>query len=447
MMVADDSGPNSATAFTPRPIAASERLPVLDILRGFALLGMIVVHFIQYFEPFEGARGGGRMGAAVYQAVYWFGVSKFSTTFTILIGVGFAVQLRRAEARGEEIRWRFLRRLLGIAGIGLLACALTGAFELVSYAVSGVWLLVVRRWSTRALLLALLATGTLSGVWQASVGTYHWVTVGAERTNAMPRFAPVPPARRPAQEAVLAYSKWVTTGQEPRPTYLRLAAARLVFYLAPFADLFPYGNWFGNTRGSIMRSLSNGNLMLFLLGLLALRRGVFDRPTDHKRLLVVAMIVGVVGWVVNQFELFRMVWPTEWLIPVGSVAEPVQYYPLFLYRNSGYLALTYIGAITLLVGYSQDWARRLFVVFGDAGRLALTNYLLQFLVLELFGGLRFARSLTPQVGVLYGVLVFTIMAIASRWWLTRFRLGPAEWVLRSLTYARLQPLRRSATRP
>jgi len=187
------------TAFAAGPIAPPERLPVLDILRGVAILGM----FIVILSGAEGSDpGGGAIGATIQRAILWFGANKFATMFQILIGVGFAIQLRRADTRGEDIRWAFLRRLLGVAGFGVLIGALIGAVELIGYAYSGVWLLLVRRWSTRALLIALLVSMILAGVWNVAVGSYQWATMGAERANAVYRSRrPVSPARQAALTA------------------------------------------------------------------------------------------------------------------------------------------------------------------------------------------------------------------------------------------------------
>jgi uncharacterized protein len=406
-----------ATAHAIGPIVESERLPVLDILRGFAILGMFLVHL----EFNAGATGGGAVGATIQQAVDWFVMTKAYATFAILIGVSFAIQLRRADSRGEDVRWRFLRRLLGVWVFGAVTAVLMGGADLMAYAWSGVWLLFVRRWSTRALLVALLATAPLHGVWNVAVGSYQRATIGIDRANEI--------ARSPR----LA---WQAADQELRAaqqgtSYTRVVAARFVrrVYLAQ-TDL--WGDWQRGVPGQLLSSLSSGNLALFLIGLLAFRLGVFERPAAHTRLLVVAMLVGAALWAV-------------WRVVAADPAVWAEWRPWDLYatlRSFRYLALTYIGAITLLVGYSKVWERRLVAVFGPAGRLALTNYLLQIPVLSAlaFG----VTGLTPQLAALAAVILFGTLATFSRWWLTRFRLGPAEWLLRSLTYARLQPLRRPA---
>jgi len=433
MATAYASAPTRVTAATIGPVTLSERLPVLDILRGFAILGMFIVHSM---EKNPNDTSGGPIGATVNHAITWLLVSKAYYTFAILFGVGFAIQLRRADARGENVRWRFLRRLLGVAAFGVLTAALFGAIDIIGYAWSGVWLLVVRRWSTRALLVALLVSTTLIGVWNVAVGSYQWATMGVEGANAVYQSArPLSPAMQAAQQEVHA--------AEQGTSFFRLAAARVVarVYLGPNTDL--WGDWQRGYPGRLLWSLSSG-LTLFLIGLVAVRLGVLERPADHRRLLAGLMFVGAALWALGQWELSKILWPATWLIPNVRIARTVQ--SGFGFFDNGYLALTYIGAITLVVGFSKAWARRLNTMFGAAGRLALTNYILQFAVLGVvvdkygFG----VKGWTPQLGVVAAVVLFGTLAVFSRWWLGRFRLGPAEWLLRSLTYARFQPLRRLA---
>lgn len=419
------------------PVAPSERLPVLDILRGFAILGMIIVHFSGPDTVTEAQAIGGATGATIFQAMGWFVHNKATATFTILFGVGFAIQLRRADARREDVRWRFLRRLLGMAGFGVLTAALTRADTLIGYAYAGVWLLFVRRWPTRALLIALLGSATLGSVWNVAVGSYQWATMGVERANAVyeaPRA--VPPAKQAADETLRAAQRGTS--------FARLAAANVVstLYWGPSADL--WGDWQRGIPGALVGSLS-GPFPFFLIGLLALRLGVFERPGDHRRLLIAAMLVGAALWAIDIWALHKTLWPWLPVIPGIQVARPIYNGFVFGSEDGVYLALTYVAAITWLVGFSKTSERRLAAIFGAAGRLALTNYIVQFAVrsvlLDQYG---FGVRLTPQLGAVAAVILFGTLAAFSRWWIARFRLGPAEWLLRSLTYARLQPLRRPA---
>jgi len=440
MTTADDSSITPTMALTAEPVAPPERLQVLDILRGFAILGMVLVHFAQ-FNP--NRMSGGAIGAAINEVLKELVRGKAHAIFAILFGVGFAIQLRRADARGEDGRWRFGRRLLGVALFGMLTAALAGFSDIIRYAESGVWLLVVRRWSTRSLLVALLASAMLYEVWSAAVGGYQWATMGAERANEV--YQSPPP---PASGALRALdTEWAAA--DKGTNFLRLARVQLAWTVRSYRESF-WGDWQRSRgdSGRILGSLMDTTLLTLLIGFLALRLGIFDRPEEHRRLLVAVMLVGATWWAVYQLKMVPTLWPAAWAIPSVRVAVAVQSgFGLFRPRFLG-LAVAYVAGITLLVRTSRAWERRLSALFGAAGRMALTNYLLQFVAVDIvFGNYAFgAKAVTPQIGLAAAFAVFGILVLISRWWLARFRFGPAEWLLRSLTYAQIQPFRRPTAR-
>ncbi len=149
-----------------------KRIDSLDILRGLALLGMFVVHFHERStEP-------GGLDEAVRMLIWRLVESKSHGTFALLFGAGFAIQLRRAEARGGPFAWFYLRRLAVLALFGLAAHALFGFNVLLGYAVWGVPLLAIRRWSSRALLVTALVSA-LSGALFHLVSTQTWPPAAA----------------------------------------------------------------------------------------------------------------------------------------------------------------------------------------------------------------------------------------------------------------------------
>jgi uncharacterized protein len=141
-------------------------------------------------------------------------------------------------------------------------------------------------------------------------------------------------------------------------------------------------------------------------------------------------------------------WAGFWLVlrnlpelPVPGARDPLAQ-GLGLLQDQ-WLCLTYIGAVVLLLAYRPVWTERLSVV-GRAGRMALTNYMLQIAVLDaLASGYGWRLRLRPYAYVLAAVVLFAVEAALSTAWLARFRFGPLEWLWRMATYARPQPLRRA----
>src|SRR5436190_795616 len=160
-----------AVASAPAPIDADERLHSLDILRGFALAGMILVHFHQRLE---------RSVTGTEDLIGW-GVwilveQKAWGTFAFLFGVGFAVLLRRLEARNAPVVAIYLRRLAGLAVFGLIAQVGFGFSILLAYAAWGVVLLFIRRWSTPALLATAVVAAAARPVAAELTALYAWWT-------------------------------------------------------------------------------------------------------------------------------------------------------------------------------------------------------------------------------------------------------------------------------
>lgn len=186
--------------------------------------------------------------------------------------------------------------------------------------------------------------------------------------------------------------------------------------------------------------LPMGPLTLFLIGLLGLRLGLFDEPQRHRRLIVGCMIFGVMSWAA-----------AEWLFPMSITRAPTTPLPIRVIINQAranafnllrgnWLAFTYIGSILLLVAHNPAWLRRL-SAFGIAGRMALTNYMLQVMILDFtFSNYAFGASIGAGYAPLAALGLFGVEVMFSRWWLARFRYGPMEWLWRSITYARWQPL-------
>jgi uncharacterized protein len=185
---------------------------------------------------------------------------------------------------------------------------------------------------------------------------------------------------------------------------------------------------------------------LFLLGLYAGRRRIFHEVAVHRQFIRKVMwwtlAVGLagtttfitVGWNDSPFYSELEPFMTRVLVDLGSrLGSPA-------------LGLAYLAALTLLL-QRIGWKRRL-APLGTVGRMALTNYLLQSVafVLLFFGyGLDgYGPGLYAKgafVNLMLALSFFPLQIVVSQWWLRRFRFGPAEWLWRSLTYGKRQPMR------
>jgi uncharacterized protein len=183
----------------------------------------------------------------------------------------------------------------------------------------------------------------------------------------------------------------------------------------------------------------------FLLGLLAGRRRIFHDAPQHlglfRRLLGWGLVAGVVGsgagLVLQQLMLRKILTPETLPTWVPFAMAPL--------RHLGELgfASVYVSGITLL--FQRAAWQRLLGVLAPVGRMALTNYLSQTVMSVLFFygyGLGQITKVGPAACFGLCLAVFAVQVAWSHLWLSRFRFGPAEWVWRSLTYGKAQPMRR-----
>jgi len=413
--VAPSSTPARAAATTRRslsPIEAQERIQTLDVLRGFALFGILWMNMPSFSE-----------GTAFEHALYQLGQvltsGKFYSLYAFLFGLGFSIQLLRADARGAPIVPVQLRRLFVLLLLGLAHFVLVWNGDVLrDYALIGVILLLVRRRSLRTLLVLAALCLVIDVFFDA----------GYDRLTALRRADPEAAQARALQRPVEMTNHrvlWERRARaEQRGTYFEAVAAR--------AALLPQ-------QYSQRRSYFFGPIYcMFLLGFYAGRRGIFHDTAAHlpflRKLMWWALGIGLALNLadVGGGELFRL-YHFEWPQFVGGAIYTL---------GRPALCLFYISGIMLLL-QKERWRERL-QPLSWAGRMALTNYLLQSVIFTtLFYGYGFGLlpKASAPLALLLTVLVYSLQIPLSMWWMRRFRFGPMEWLWRSLTYMKLQPMR------
>lgn len=390
--------PRSA-AVRAEPTGGGERIELLDILRGFALLGILVVNF-------WGSPGTAVPTLdAVFERVLDLGAeSSFYPLYSLLFGLGFGLQLARGQERAAPVLGRYLRRIFWLFVIGTAHALLIWKGDiLMDYALLGVLLIPFGRLRARWLLL--IALGIVLATPKEPV-IRGWV---AELRGAPPPAA----AERPPR----------VDDFDPE-SYTEAVALRWAPYKETFTRYRDPVDWF-----------TTHILALFLVGLAAGRAGVARRSDAHRRLFL-GLLIGGAACALAGNAAPRLV-PEQGPL-FGGVAWTM--------ANYGVTAV-YVGAIALLVlrGGRAAGALR---AFAPAGRMALTNYLLQSIVMAgLFANwaLGLDEPATTAWLALNLLFFFGVQIPLSRAWLARYRFGPAEWLWRSLTYGARQPLRLART--
>ena len=195
-------------------------------------------------------------------------------------------------------------------------------------------------------------------------------------------------------------------------------------------------------------TLPSGSFTLFLVGMIWFRLGLFNRPEANRRLIVALMIGGVVSWVA-----------ATWILPIGPAPQGPPQGPWEAFatmaRRTGFsilreqwLAFTYIGVVLLLVARDRvAWLQRLSPL-AWAGRMALTNYMMQVILVDvLFTPHGFDFRIPALLVPVGAVALFAAQVALSRWWLSRYRFGPLEWIWRCVTYWKREPLQLAPATP
>ncbi len=398
------------------PVMSKERIGELDVLRGVALFGVLAVNFVVFAGAGFGltkAQAAGLPTADLdyyaYWAVRWLIGDKANTVFATLFGLGFYLQMQRGQGRpGFEARYR--RRLFWLLVFGILNTLFLWAWDILNlYAVAGFFLLAMRRWTTRSL----VVFGSIAALYSDKV--QQWLI----ELLALP----VPNSDAFSSDAGIVERQAVlVSGDYPA----------LVNYFWQFTLI----DWLlaGGMVAYLIYALGR-----FALGAAIGRSGILDDVSRFVPLLRRAAWIAIPAGLVFGF-LIRLMYTgalgdNEVVKTLGQILRS----PAALVLAAGYCA-------AIVVALHRSWGKRLFRPFGPVGQMALTNYLAQgllygFVMSGVGPGLALAGKIGSFAVLISCILFFALQVWFSHWWLARYRFGPMEWLWRALTYGERPPFR------
>jgi uncharacterized protein len=423
------------------PVSVKDRIPSIDVLRGVALLGILVMNIVAFGLPqaayADPTVAGGAEGANLGM---WFASQvlvegKMRTIFSMLFGAGVVLLTSRAEERGGGAGAAdiYYRRTLWLIAFGLLhAYFIWWGDILYGYGVAGLFLYPFRRQSARFLIVTGLFVLALV-VPQAFFGAHHVKTLRAQASLAEVEAT----AGRPLSDELRdAQDEWREKMKEWKPSPEQVEkeiadhhAGYLTLFERRVEDVSE-----GQSAGFYRFGFFDVAGMM-LLGMGLLKIGVFTAARS-RRFYGLMMLAGYgVGVPISAFIAYRDLAANFDLLEV-------------IYGYTGYdlgrlcVALGHIGAVMLIC--KSGLLRWLTSRLAAVGRMALTNYLATSIVctafFDGFGLAEFGRL--QRVELLYVMLAIWILQLfLTPVWLRRFRFGPTEWLWRSLTHWRLQPMR------
>ena len=400
--------PESLQPNEARSTSASERIELLDALRGLALFGILLAN-IRYWAGWTFLDEQGKIALAGTSAplVDFLHTAlidgKFYTIFSLLFGIGFALQLSRLEARSDRATAIYVRRMLVLLAIGLTHLLLIWVGDILSlYASCGLALLLVRRWPDRRLLagaaiLTMIPVFAQAGAWMAG--------------------APIDTGLRP-----FAGDMFAALGGTPGQRVEWLRRDDLESFLAFAVTRWPMQLDYLIESWRIPKVLA-----IMMLGLWAGRRLVAGTLLTDRGLLKRVVACGLVAGVPANLVLAALGGLEQQSLSAAfwaSVAYAVGVVPL---------GLAY--AATFILAWPAR--KHSLGLFAPVGRMALTNYLMHSVLgVMIFFGL--GLGLIGRVGPpgFYGMasVIFVGQVLLSRWWLAHFNQGPVERLWRWGTY-------------
>ena len=412
---------NTALPGALHPVRAHERIAEIDMLRGVALFGILLVNLLGFcdpgYPPFGRQFWPGRMDYVAEQFVAFVAQGKFYTLFSFLFGVGLAGQMARAEAQGVRFIPLALRRfgVLLLIGLAHALCVWDGDI-LRTYALLGGVSLVCRRRTPQTLMVwaticFILLLGLCAGA--AGISRARWTRPSARLALSQEVVRDAAEAQQLAEEEKQLYT---------RGTYLEMVRYRARDLLWDVLDL-----------------LDLHIFAMILLGVYAGRKGIFHNIAAHLAFIRTVRWWGLACGLAGN-ALF---------VATGGSSDPSLTSVTQNLGAAGYIigapALCFFYAASLLLLVQHPVWRRRLRALAAVGRTALSNYLLQSLIcttLFYHYGLGLFGSVRPVLSLLLTPGIFLLQIPLSVWWLQHFQFGPLEWAWRSLTYGQRQPMRR-----
>ena len=395
---------------------------MVDVLRAFALFGIIITHAVDGFlagpAPSPDFMLFSSFDHIVERLEHLLTFGKFFTIFSFLFGLSFAIQLRNATQKGASFKGRFAWRLVVLALIALVHGMFFTGDILIVYAFLGLLLIPFRNLKTRTLVITALVL----------ILNVPGMLLGTLALNAPP---PTPEQQQQRQEV---QNKFLSSA-------LHLSEVKQSGTVGELVNL-------NLTTGAVAKwafMIFSGRLWitfgLFLLGMCAGRLEIFKDTEANRgffrRLLLPAGVVAVLTTLVEIIHPTSMQQLTSWV-------DLFAWFSFTLQQLS--LSAFYVAMVVLL--YWRQPAQGLLPALAPLGKMGLTSYLGQTLFgLVVFYGIGF--GLLGKVGaaaaIAMAILFFILQIWFARAWLSRFSLGPVEWLWRSLTYFTLTPNARRAT--
>lgn len=407
------------------PVQAKEREVFMDVLRGFAILGIFIANLNGFSWYREGLPASGpyllpEADRSMSFLHHMFIEGKFYSIFSLLFGWGIALQFKRAAANGINALPTVRRRLLFMLLLGAAHLLIWPGDIVFFYGLLAFLLLPLRKFSNKVLLI----TGVILVL---SPILLYWLKMTWPVLNYPSKLL-------------------INTGIKVDGAIMNIKSEE------EFLGLMKTGSWFDqlkmNISGFFFRyqylifvSRVPKVLGMFLIGYVLGRSDFYKNIAQHRKLIYAIIIAGLlIGLPANYFLARQM---QDHMGDYFGLKMNGWYQTIAYALGVAPLALAYVGLFMLF--FQTVVGKKILAVFAPAGKMAFSNYIMQSLIgnyVFLGAGLGYMWKVGPVYYTIFGVLVFIGQIIISTIWLKYFNYGPVEWLWRSATYKRWQPMKK-----
>jgi len=410
------------------PVQAHEREKFMDVLRGFAILGIFIANLgsgFAYYNESAHLTGPYLLPSLDHKTMmvhHMFIEGKFYSIFSLLFGWGIALQIKRGLAKGIDAVPTVRRRLLFMLLLGAVHLMIWSGDIVFFYALLGFLLLPLRKLSNKTL----LVTGVILVL---SPILLYWLKM---------------------QYPVL---NWPS--DELRNKGIKVTSSLLnIKSEEEFMAVMHHGTWLDQFKANIGGVFFRYSYLLFvsripkvlgmfLIGYVVGRTDFYKNILQHKRILYAVIVFGVLVALPANFMLAKYMGYHD--DDYYGLKMNGFYQTIFYAIGVAPLAMTYVSLFML--SFQTHAGKKLLSVFAPVGKMAFSNYITQSLIgnfVFLGAGLGYMGQVGPLYFTIFGIIVFAMQIVISSIWLKYFNYGPLEWLWRSATYGKWQTMRKKA---
>jgi len=380
---------------------SSPRLHVVDALRGFAIVSIMLLHNIEHFDfyysPTNLPSWMPGLDKGIWDTLFFLFGGKSYAIFALLFGLTFFIQSDNQEKKGNDFRGRFAWRLLLLLGFGLINSAFYEGDILTIYAILGFALIPVAKLSNK---------------------TVFWI----------------------ALTLMLQPVEWINFSIGMQHPEVKMANPVSWAYFAKAGEYIP-GNsivktWIGNLTngktGVLLWTWEAGRVFqtisIFMLGMLAGRKKLFVSSDTANHFWKITLLLAAIAFV----PLFII----KNGVPNWILSEAVRRPLITIVSTWSNLAFMLVLVSVFVIAYER-FSGRVLNIFGAFGKMSMSNYIIQSIIGS-FIYYGFGLGLYKYTGALYCLLIGTGLAVLqgffSSWWMKNHKQGPLEGIWHNLTW-------------